>query len=268
MNSKIKLQLIQDTTHKYEVIGFAETLTNCFSEGEFESFEIFTGVDKDKLKCHHGIALLVKSDLSHEFFETNLGLWAKLYIEKVTYLFGVVYMPCESSKYRRKDMFETFFEELIGMKTVNDTVFIMGDFNARTGEKFDYISLDDETPALPIRKNRDKKVNNNGRQLVDSCKTTDFIILNGRTGSDRNIGEYTCLNYNGRSAVDYMIVDHSLFDQVCNFKVKCSDPGLSDVHCALHCEIDLSRSSSSSNTTDNDVEPLVKKSGMITSKKT
>ena len=56
-------------------------------------------------------------------------------------------------------MFETFFfEDLIGMKTVNDKVFIIGNFNARTGEIFDYISLDDETPALPIRKNRDKKV--------------------------------------------------------------------------------------------------------------
>ena len=140
-------------------------------------------------------------------------------------------MPCESSKYWRNDIFETFFEDLIGMITVNDKVFIMGDFNARTGEIFDYISLDDETPALPIRKNRDEKVNNNCRQLVDLCKTTDFIILNGRTGSDRNIGEYTCLNYNGRSAVDYMIVDHSLFDQVCDFKVECFDPGF--VGCAL-----------------------------------
>ena len=104
--------------------------------------------------------------------------------------------------------------------------------------------------------------------MVDLCKTTDFIILNGRTGSERNIAEYTCLNYNGRRAVDYMIVDHSLFDQVGDFKVECFDPGLSDVHCALHCEIELSLSSSSNKTTDNDVEPLVKKIGMITSKKT
>ena len=54
-----------------------------------------------------------------------------------------------------------------------------------------------------------------------------------------------------------MVVDHSLFDQICDFKVECFDPGLSDVHCALNCEIKVSRSSSSKYV--NEVEPLVKK---------
>ena len=57
-----------------------------------------------------------------------------------------------------------------------------------------------------------------------------------------------------------MIDDHSMFDQICDFKVECFDPGLSDVHCALYCEIKLFRSSSS--IFFNEVEPLVKKSGM------
>ena len=46
--------------------------------------------------------------------------------------------------------------------------------------------------------------------MADNCwscaKQTDIINVNGRTGFDRNTGEHTCLNYNGRSVVDYMIV--------------------------------------------------------------
>ena len=139
---------------------------------------------------------------------------------------------------------------------MNDKVFLMGDFNARTGEMSDYILLDDEVSALPERKNKDRKVNNNGRQLVNLCKITDLVIVNGRTGFDRS-GEYTCLNYNGSSVVDYMIVDQAMFDQICDFKVETFDPSLSDMHCALHCVIELPRITTSSIVDDS--EPLLMK---------
>ena len=70
-------------------------------------------------------------------------------------------------------MFETFSEDLMGLKTLNVNVFVMGDINARMGEMCDNICLDDETPALPVRENKDEKVNNNGRQLLSNFTEKD-----------------------------------------------------------------------------------------------
>ena len=69
---------------------------------------------------------------------------------------------------------------------------------------------------------------------------------------------------NGRSFMDLMVVDHSLFEQICDFKNEHFHPGLSDVHCALHCETKLSWRSSSNDA--NDVESFVK-NGIVLSKK-
>ena len=69
--------------------------------------------------------------------------------------------------------------------------------------------------------------------------------MNGGTGFDSS-GEDTYLNYNGSIVVDYLNVDQSMFDQAGEFKVEVFDPGLSDMHCALHCVIELSRITSCS----------------------
>ena len=56
---------------------------------------------------------------------------------------------------------------------------------------------------LPLnRKNIDKGKNNFGKLLINLCKGQNLFIMNGRVGSDSNIGELTCRN---ASAVDYFI---------------------------------------------------------------
>ena len=88
----------------------------------------------------------------------------------------------------------------------------------------DYIFLDDKIPALTVRKNKDKEVNNNGRQLLDLCKTTNIIIVNRRMGSDRNIGEHTRLNYNGRKLwIRWLSIIHCLIKSVIS-KLSVSTP--------------------------------------------
>ena len=64
-----------------------------------------------------------------------------------------------------------------------------------------YIFLTDSN--LPLnRKNIDKGKNNFGKLLINLCKGQNLFIMNGRVGSDSNIGELTCRN---ASAVDYFI---------------------------------------------------------------
>ena len=41
-----------------------------------------------------------------------------------------------------------------------------------------------------MRSNLDKLVNNNGRQLIELCKTANLKFLNGRFGSDKSIGQF------------------------------------------------------------------------------
>ena len=99
---------------------------------------------------------------------------------------------------------------------------IVGDLNARTGNLFDHIENDDST-HLPVsddyieddatvkpRYNKDKTVNTSGRTLIEFCKMCDIWIANGRAGDDDGVGDFTYMNYNGQSVIDYVICSTQL----------------------------------------------------------
>ena len=56
-------------------------------------------------------------------------------------------------------------------------------------------------------------MDNYGRRLLDLCKSADLLIANGRSGDDKDIGEFTCVTSRGRSVVDYLLL--SLYDFDC-----------------------------------------------------
>ena len=70
----------------------------------------------------------------------------------------------------------------------------MGDFNARTGTLNDFVELDQisrvdidllpsnylEDVNLPIHQNVDQGVNDQGKQLLDTCIDSKLRIINGR----------------------------------------------------------------------------------------
>ena len=58
-------------------------------------------------------------------------------------------------------------------------------------------------------------------------KKTNTILLNGRTLGDLS-GSYTCSHYNGKSTVDYGIVNESMFSQCNYFCVSNLDNPISD----------------------------------------
>ena len=136
-------------------------------------------------------------------------------------------MPCENSKYWHQELFDSREEEVTQHRYANENVIILGDFNARTGLLPDFVSLD-----------ADKKVNNNVRRLVDLCKTFDMLIINGRVGSDNNIGNYTCTIYNGKSTVDYAIADAKI-TKIFSFDFLGFVPSLSDVHMPIAMTVDF-----------------------------
>ena len=57
-------------------------------------------------------------------------------------LFGAVYIPPDNSKYFSNDLHELFYEELHKYATENKFIFLLGDFNGRTGAETDILTED------------------------------------------------------------------------------------------------------------------------------
>ena len=75
----------------------------------------------------------------------------------------------------------------------------------------------------------------NGRKLLNFCQLNGLRIANGRLGSDKSVGKYTYVVKNGRSVIDYAIVNPYLLDGICNFHV--DDPNILSDHCMIQFSI-------------------------------
>ena len=100
----------------------------------------------------------------------------------------------------------------------------------------DFVELESEHNEIPSRSNRDKIINTNGRCLLDLCKTTEMSIVNGRSGSDIGIGDFTCITHNGKS-LEYFIKDSSSLNLIEDITVWNFDECLSNVHCPVLIEL-------------------------------
>ena len=80
------------------------------------------------------------------------------------------------------------------------------------------------------RANKDKTLNENGKDLINLCKRNNMIIMNGRTGSDRELGEVTFQSKNGKSTIDYCITSPDFIRHIQDFQVDILDQNLSDKH--------------------------------------
>ena len=90
----------------------------------------------------------------------------------------------------------------------------------------------------PLKWNsEDSKICKRGHNLLDSCKSLDFLIVNGRKTGDI-FGKYTSIQWNGSSVVDYVLTSPKTFDQITYFKVGNFYPWFSD-HCPISYKVKL-----------------------------
>ena len=85
-----------------------------------------------------------------------------------------------------------------------------------------------------MRASKDTTLNERGRKLLAFMESCNLTILNGSTVGDI-FGEFTSLQYNGASVVDYMAVSPNLIDVVDSVRVSPITP-FSD-HSPLLCSL-------------------------------
>ena len=151
------------------------------------------------------------------------------------------YIPPKDStfwnSYQDTDPYELLEQDIEKFNKTGEVV-VIGDFNARTGNKIDFVSYFNDDDAETFVRNSGVtvlgklKINNYGNSLIDICKGLNLRILNGRTLGD-STGKFTCFHYNGQSTIDYIIASENLMQAITTMQVS-SPTHLSD-HAHVSC---------------------------------
>ena len=71
-----------------------------------------------------------------------------------------------------------------------------------------------------LRFSKDDHINDYDLDLLDFCKGSGFITINGKIHSDRGIGNYTCYHHNGgKCLIDYLLTMSTYIEHIENFEI-------------------------------------------------
>ena len=70
---------------------------------------------------------------------------------------------------------------------------------------------------VPSRNSEDVVTNSRGRKMFNLMTKHDLLLTNGKICGDMK-GRYTCFQWNGASAIDYLIIQSDLFTRINYFK--------------------------------------------------
>ena len=252
-----KLCILEEYLTKFDIVLLSETWT---CEGENYTIPGFKYYNFPRQYIHPnakrgsgGIGVLIrdihvnKVDISGH--KEDIIVWVRLRKECFGFLrdvmLGCVYIAPEHSTHTREDAFNMLESEIACISKDQD-IMICGDYNARTGLLPDFSAhcLSGNDDSLPVKVPSDdligeqitrclidrgmllrysednKSVNNYGKKLLDMCKTTGLLIVNGRIGLDKGLGKYTRSDTTGNSVVDYVICSPNLFVKINDFYIQ------------------------------------------------
>ncbi|KMQ88014.1 hypothetical protein RF55_12574 [Lasius niger] len=89
---------------------------------------------------------------------------------------------------------------------------IGGDFNARTGEEGGWRGEESEE-EVKGRRSKDKKMNKDGKMLVECLEERGWSILNGSAAGDEE-GEFTYTGGRGDTVIDYILGNGEIRDRM------------------------------------------------------
>ena len=163
---------------------------------------------------------------------------------------AIIYFVPEGSTNLRDDPFTILLEDIAQLPDPCQ-ILACGDYNARTNVLPDYDvddmygssgGLEDVLPGSHIdptvnihdsfikmlhsngnltRHSRDTAdINNYGNKLLELCKSSRLLIMNGRLRTDKGVGNFTRFDTTGNSVVDYGIISPTLVDLISEFSVR------------------------------------------------
>ncbi|CAG2212337.1 unnamed protein product [Mytilus edulis] len=252
MSSKLKFTEFSNIFQTYDVLVFVETKLDDLDIIDLpDGFSYVTKNRKGATKKSGGIVIIYKNILKQfiSFIESESQYvqWFKfqkclLNCEKDV-LFGAVYIPPENSKYANTDAFEEIEIELLTFADKFDSyVSLIGDFNAKTGTRDDFIVPDESLIGIFELESDDEilsymldyeqlKLQNIPLSRMSECHCNINNYANSRLGSDIGIGRTTCKDI---SVIDYLLLSSKLFSLVDEFEILDFVPLFSDVHNAIH----------------------------------
>ena len=240
-----------------DFIGITETHIHeeILDSMSIPGFELFAYRNRSKnLKSGNapgGISVFIRENLinlfEHVKMENEDTIWVKIKKEVSGEIRDIYIGTCYFNPARADESTQfipNLIENILSLKSKGN-IMINGDLNARTGNLDDTISPDKYDENFNIsahvnkqnRNSQDKVVNQRGNDLLDLCKSFDINIANGRTTGDL-FGNYTMFNWNGSSAVDYLLTSESLSPQISSFRVGEYTPWFSD-HCPIYSTLEL-----------------------------
>ena len=226
-----------------------------------------------------GLSIFIHRNIKHHVTVQKMGgtdyIWLKIAKslcnseEDIFICFG--YIPPTNSmviQTRKSDILSDL-ENDIAHLSKQGKIILGGDFNARTANKPDFASQDNDqhiplfleypTDEKPMpRMNQDNTLDDRGKNILDLCISTQLRIVNGRKFGDM-LGHFTCHKWNGSSAPDYFIVSREILPHINQFKVGEFDGTISD-HCMISTTLNLPTKNERNITTSAlNLEPAPKK---------
>ena len=232
---------------KNDIVLLCETWANSMDTFYLDGFYScnYARVQKHKnaRRCSGGLYLFIRNSIMQgiEILHNRDDLIAWIKLDKT--FFGLdkdlfvanAYVVPSNSPHVNPDTFDMIQEDISNIP-FDCNVLICADFNAHTNDSQDYIfsipgndhgfedllnPMDDKPHHMPekykIRTSLDKRpLNDHGRKLLDLCKTSGLLIVNGRIGNDF----YTRVGKDTSGVVDYMLSSLSLLDIIENFTVQ------------------------------------------------
>ena len=108
-------------------------------------------------------------------------------------------------------------------------MYVSGDFNSRTPDSLNYFDFDKylgepvfmlNTSDILVRKNKDRIINCNGIRLLEACKATGLLLVNGRLSNDESKGNFTFCSHTRQCTVDYLLTNFCDFTTLTYFEVQ------------------------------------------------
>ena len=256
---------------EYDLFCVIETKVDSSDIIGLRCYKFFSQCRKQRfIRKSGGIGVFVKESISPYISviesASDYILWLKLSKSFLQtdedFIFGVVYIPPTDSKFNNSDELDLFEVEITSMCISHRNVFLMGDFNARTQNKEDFIDADDffaqhfgfddtvyqfyniscllaQFNLDRHRVSKDNVSNNEGNLLIEICRSNNLFILNGRCGNDKGIGAFTFRN---TSVIDYSLASAQGLKYIEAFSIKELDCLYSDGHALLSTNIKVKNS--------------------------